>query len=47
MKKENNKLHWTTTKYSKNMLMDALVKHLLGLVLYDMSDVGEVMEAVA
>lgn len=24
--------HWTSTKYSKNMLIDALAKHLLGLV---------------
>jgi hypothetical protein len=36
--------HWTTTKFSKNMLMDALVKHLLGLVLYGQTDVGEVLE---
>lgn len=38
--------HWTTTKYSKNMLMDALVKHILGLMQYGMSDLGEVLEVV-
>jgi len=39
-------LHWTTTKYCKNMLMDALVKHILGLMPYGMSDLGEVLEVV-
>lgn len=38
--------HWTSTKYSKNMMMDALVKHLLGLMQYGMSDLGEVLEVV-
>jgi hypothetical protein len=38
--------HWTTTKYSKNMLADALVKHLLGLMPYGMTDLGEVLEVV-
>ena len=36
--------HWTSTKFSKNMLMDALVKHLLGLVFYGRTDIGEVLE---
>ena len=39
--------HWTSTKYSKNMLIDALVKHLLGLVFYGQTDVGEVLEVAA
>lgn len=39
--------HWTSTKYSKNILMDALVKHTLGLTLYGMSDLGEVLEVVS
>ena len=38
--------HWTSTKYSKNMMMDALVKHLLGLMPYGMTDLGEVLEVV-
>lgn len=38
--------HWTNTKYSKNILHDALVKHLLGLMAYGMSDLGEVLEAI-
>jgi len=53
MKEENNvspnsvsEPHWTSTKYSKNILMDALVKHVLGLMLYGMSDLGEVLEVV-
>ena len=36
--------HWTSTKYSKNILVDALVKHLLGLVYYGQADIGEVLE---
>lgn len=42
----NSEPHWTSTKYSKDMLMDALVKHLLGLMPYGMSDLGEVLEVV-
>ncbi|WP_343672401.1 alpha/beta fold hydrolase [Chitinophaga sp.] len=38
--------HWTTTKYSRNILHDALVKHLLSLMTYGMSDLGEVLEVV-
>jgi len=38
--------HWTTIKFSRNMLMDALVKHVLGLMPYGMSDLGEVLEVV-
>lgn len=43
----NSGSHWTSTKFSKNILMDALVKHVLGLTLYGMSDIGEVLEAVS
>lgn len=39
--------HWTSTRYSKNILMDALVKHTLGLTLYGMSDIGEVLEVAS
>lgn len=38
--------HWTSIKFSKNILMDALVKHVLGLMSYGMSDFGEVLEVV-
>lgn len=38
--------HWTSTKYSKHMLMDALVKHILSLMPYGMTDLGEVLEVV-
>ncbi|MCW3778301.1 esterase FrsA [Levilactobacillus namurensis] len=36
--------HWSSQKFSKNMLQDALVKHVLGLVNYRMADIGEVLE---
>lgn len=39
--------HWTSTKFSENILMDALVKHVLGLTLYGMADIGEVLEVVS
>lgn len=39
--------HWSSQKFSKNMLQDALVKHVLGLVNYRMADVGEVLEVNA
>lgn len=39
--------HWTSTQFSENILMDALVKHALGLTLYGMSDIGEVLEVVS
>lgn len=38
--------HWTATKFSSNILLDALVKHVLGLMPYRMSDLGEVLEVV-
>lgn len=43
----NSELHWTSTKFSENILMDALVKHVLGLTLYGMADIGEVLEVVS
>lgn len=36
--------HWSSQKFSKNMMQDALVKHVLGLVNYRMADIGEVLE---
>lgn len=39
--------HWSSQKFSKNMLQDALIKHVLGLVNYRMADVGEVLEVNA
>src|SRR5690606_11089754 len=35
--------HWTSTKFAKHVLLDALVKHVLGLMTYGMSDLGEVL----
>jgi len=40
----NPALHWTSTKFSSNILLDALLKHLLGLMTYGMSDLGEILE---
>jgi hypothetical protein len=45
MKHQNG--HWTTIKFSKGMLIDALAKHLLGLVQYGMSDLAEVLEVIS
>ncbi len=36
--------HWPEMKFSKNMLQDALIKHVLGLTNYHMADIGEVFE---
>lgn len=36
--------HWSSINFNKNILQDALIKHALGLVYYQMSDVGEVLE---
>lgn len=36
--------HWDSIKFSSNIMMDALAKHLLGLAPYKMTDVGEVLE---
>ena len=38
--------HWTDMKFSKDILTDALAKHVLGLTQYGMSDFAEVMEVI-
>lgn len=38
--------HWTTKTFSKNMLIDAISKHVLGLSQYGMSDFAEVLEVI-
>ncbi|MDN2638030.1 alpha/beta fold hydrolase [Enterococcus avium] len=38
--------HWTEMKFSNELLPDALIKHTLNLMLYGMSDLGEVFEVV-
>ncbi|WEB21084.1 alpha/beta hydrolase family protein [Lactobacillus gasseri] len=40
------KKHWSEYKYSKNMLQDALIKHVMDLMPYRMSDEGEVLETI-
>jgi hypothetical protein len=39
--------HWTDIKFSKDILTDAIAKHVLGLVQYGMADFAEVMEAIS
>ena len=46
MSDDNNNAHWTSTKFSDSLLMDALLKHLLGLMRLGMSDLGEVYEVI-
>lgn len=36
--------HWSSMSFSDEILEDALIKHVLGLVYYQMADVGEVFE---
>lgn len=38
--------NWSELKFFDNMLKDALVKHVLGLVRYRMTDPGEIMETL-
>lgn len=38
--------HWSELKFFKNMLTDALTKHVLGLVRYRMTDPGEIFETL-
>lgn len=38
--------HWSELKFFDNMLVDALTKHILGLIRYGMSDPGEIMETL-
>ncbi len=39
--------HWTDIKFSKDILTDALTKHILGLTQYGMADFAEVMEVIS
>ncbi|MDI3537192.1 MAG: hypothetical protein PWP52_906 [Bacteroidales bacterium] len=39
--------HWTEISFSKDILTDALAKHVLGLTRYGMADFAEVMEAIS
>ncbi len=41
-----NTVHWTSTKFSETLLVDALLKHILGLMQYGMCDLGEVFEVI-
>lgn len=38
--------HWASIKFSNDIMMDALAKHLLGLMQYGMTDLGEVLEVI-
>lgn len=38
--------HWTSIKFSPGILTDALSKHVLGVMPYGMSDLGETLEAL-
>lgn len=40
------KKHWSDYKYNDNMLQDALIKHVMDLMPYRMSDEGEVLEVI-
>lgn len=44
--KHDKTTHWTGLKLSETLMMDALLKHLLGLMPHGMTDLGEVMEVV-
>ena len=40
--------HWSSAKFiDGNIMLDALVKHLLGLIHTGMTDAGEVLEGIA
>lgn len=41
---EHDSKHWTSIKFSETLMMDALLKHLLGLTVFGMTDPGEVLE---
>ena len=41
-----NTVHWTSSKFSDTLIMDALLKHVLGLMQYGMCDLGEVFEVI-
>ena len=36
--------HWSSMKFSENILQDALIRHVLGLTYLQMADIGEVFE---
>lgn len=38
--------HWSELKFFDHMLTDALVKHILGLIRYQMTDPGEIIETL-
>ena len=38
--------HWSSMKFSENILQDALIRHVLGLTYLQMADIGEVFEIV-
>lgn len=38
--------HWSDMKFSKDLLTDAITKHVLGLIPYGMADFAEVMEVI-
>ncbi len=38
--------HWSELKFFDHMMTDALLKHILGIARYGMSDLGEVMEVL-
>jgi len=42
----NQTAHWTSTKFSETLIVDALLKHLLGLMPYGRSDLGEIYEVI-
>lgn len=46
MSDAQNTVHWTSTKFSETLMMDALLKHIFGLMQYGMSDLGEVFEVI-
>lgn len=46
MQLDHDGKHWTSIKFSPTLMMDALLKHLLGLTVYGMTDPGEVLEVM-
>ena len=38
--------HWSELKFAEHILIDALIKHVLGLIRYQMTDPGEIMETL-
>ncbi|MEE0942059.1 MAG: hypothetical protein UIB63_02975, partial [Methanobrevibacter sp.] len=44
MPKIGVKGHWSSMKFSENILQDALIRHVLGLTYLQMADIGEVFE---